>query len=166
MTHVSRRLFLLGTSALVAGCSTGGTTTTTPPTVPALTTDVNLVASGFATLEAALAALPNDPVPATILAKINTEVATIQADAGTIASAISATSTSVVTGLTGAIQAVAALATPFFPAAPLVAGVVNAGMSLITTILAEAGITGAPLSGAPAPVMSVAQARLILAKGA
>jgi len=157
---MNRRTLILGASALpllaVAGCVTA-------PTASQLQTDVTLIANGLSGITSALAALPNSPVPASTLAQINAEIATVKADAAAIASAGS--STTLVTGLTAAVQAIVPLVTPFFPAAPLVAGVVQAAVSLISTVLAQAGIAGAAV-GAPVPTMSPAQARLVLAKGA
>ncbi len=160
--NTSRRTLILGTTALfplalLAACA--------GQTQSQLQQDVTLVADGLSGVTAALAALPGNPVPADVLAKINSEIDIIKTNAAAIATAATP-SPSVVTSITAAIQAIVPLATPFFPAAPLVAGVVTAAMSLVRVILTSAGIAGAALTSAPAPTMAPAQARLVLARGA
>jgi hypothetical protein len=122
-------------------------------------TDIQTLATGLSSIVSALQSLPGNPVPASVVAQINSEIQVINSDAAQIGSAVTV-QPSTAQQISAAVTAIAAVATPFFPAAPAVGAVVQAAVALVPTILAMVGVTGAAPTAPPA--MSAAQARLIL----
>lgn len=124
------------------------------------TTDVQAIANGLSGIVAALKALPGNPVPAATLAKIQTEIDAIKADAASIGTAVTPSGT-IAQDISAAVAAIVPLATPFFPAAPAVAAVINAAVALVPVVLAAVGIQAQHAAAAPAE-FSPDQARLVL----
>jgi len=123
--------------------------------------DVATLASGVKNLDFAMSAVPG--VPASVLAQITKEDAIIQADAAQVASAL-VPSSNIAVEINDAVGVIATLATPFFPAAPAIAAVVSAAVSLGQFIVQD--VTGSsPKAGATPPKMTRAQARKILQAG-
>lgn len=143
---------LSGVALPLAGCSTSAV-----PAPSQLATDVGLVASGLASVVAAIAALPG--VSAATVAQVQGYIATIQADAAQVAAATANVGTSVVQEIATTVSAVAGVVLPLFPATAGIAAIVQAAMSLLPTIMAAVGITSAPSTP---PVYMADQARLIL----
>lgn len=152
---ISRRPLLgLLTMGTLAACATPGATTPTQ-----LATDVNLIASGLSAAIASVAAIPG--VSAAAVTQLQGYLATIQADAKTVAAATVTTPTSTVQEVAQAVQAVASVALPLIPGGSTVLALIQAAISLLPSILAAIGVSGA--APATPPVYSPAQARLILA---
>lgn len=133
-------------------------------TAPQAESDVQLLADGLSGILDSLKALPaNLAPPQATLDKIQAELDLIKSDAAKIGTAV-AGGGSIVQEIAAAVGAIVPLATPFFPAAPAVAAVLEAGLALLPGILAAVGIKTAT-NGYPA-VMSPYQARLILSDAA
>jgi hypothetical protein len=155
---ITRRsvLFLSGAAIALAACSS------TTVTLSQLAADVQLVASGISSVVAAVAQIPG--VPATTVTQLQGYLATIQIDAGKVASAtpsaVAGTSiASIVEEIAVAVQAVAEVALPLIPGGSAAVPILNAAVSLLPIILDAAGIAGATKAvGAYTPD----QARLIL----
>ena len=156
----NRRALLRWGTALGVLAPLGACATLTPSQ---LQSDVKLIATGLSGIVAALAALPGSPVPKATLASIANEISIIQDNALAIATAFSPNN-KLVTMLVDAVQALTPLVAPFFPAAPAIAAVVQAALSLAQVVLQEAGIVGA--LAPTGRLMPPALARQILAKGA
>jgi hypothetical protein len=136
----------------VAACST-------PPTPSQLATDTSLIASGLSAAIASIAAIPGVS-PATV-SQLQGYLATIEADATTVAAATVTTPTNIVEEIAQTVQAVASVALPLIPGGTSLVALINAAVSLVPTILAAVGVSGAAPAG-PLPY-TPAQARLILA---
>lgn len=136
----------------LAACQTGVTTSQ-------VATDVNLIASGLQPVAAALATSPN--IPANVVAKAQSYLSIIQADAAKIAAATANPPADVVQEVVQAVQAFASIASTIPALAPY-AVVIQAAVALLPVILASAGIK---VSGA-APSMGPTQARAVLSLSA
>lgn len=151
---ISRRHLLATTSALVL--LTGASCAFSPTQIQA---DVEAIASGLSTLVTALAPF----APADVLAKAQTFINTIQANAALIASAVTP-SNSILQTISGAISALSALVAPFFPMAPAIAAALQAAVVLINLVLQATGNATPPAHKAlmALPPMSADQARALL----
>ncbi len=149
---MNRRRLLLSGGALVGlgACQTS-------PTPSQLTTDVNLIASGLSAAIRSIAAIPG--VPAADVARLNTYLATIQADAAAVAGETATPVTGTVQEIGQVVQAVAAVALPIIPGGSAILPVIQAAISLLPVILASVGASGAGVVATFSPD----QARLILA---
>ena len=87
-------------------------------------------------------------------------LATIKADAATIAAATATPATSV--EIVQLVQTIAPIALSFVPGGGAIAAIVNAALSLAPQLLTDIGVTGATATSGPPPVYSVASARQIL----
>jgi hypothetical protein len=148
---MNRRTILALSAAAVAVSCAG----LTPSQASA---DVATLAAGVKNLDFAVSAVPG--VPASVVGKIATEDAIIQADASQVASAL-VPSSSLVIEINNAVGLISTLATPFFPAAPAIAAVVTAATALGQFIVQDVtGKVGAAPTG-----MTRKQARKILKAG-
>ena len=154
------RRTLLAASALLpfAGCSLAGTT-------PAQwATDLSLIASWMPNITSALGAM-GTKISAATLAQVNTLAAEVQKDATAVATAtanvVAGTSAATyVQEAVTALEAIAGVVMPLFPASSPVLPIVEAILSLVPEIAAAAGLTAAtvtPMAFTPA------QARALLA---
>jgi|GEM_PF-3443728 hypothetical protein len=142
-------LAMAGAAVTLTAC---GTTTIT---ASQLATDAQLIASGLASAITAIAAISS--VPAATVTQLQGYLATIKADAATVAAA--SAGTSVVQEIASTVQTVADIALPLIPGGSAIVSIVNAAVSLLPTILAAAGVTSAAKTS---PIYSPEQARLIL----
>ncbi len=124
--------------------------------VSALATDVQLIASGTASLVEAVSTLPS--VPADKVAQLQGYLATIQADAQAVAAG-TADATGRVQEIAATVRALAPIVLAYVPNGSAWVPVVDAATSLLPTVLAYVGIAGA---SATAPVYVPNAARLIL----
>lgn len=159
---ITRRHLIASTSALalLAGCSLVN------QSADQIKTDIETIAAGLAGLATAASAF----VPPNILAQVQTVVNTIEADAANIASSITGISTnSLVTDIANAVGVLGTLLAPFFPQAPVIAGIVQAAAALINFVVQTLGLnTPVPAStkfSAPT-AMTPDAARLILRNAA
>jgi hypothetical protein len=116
--------------------------------------DVQLISSGLGPLVSDLVAA-GVKIPADVQTQITNELAILQSQSASVTSVLS-TSFSAQTVIQ-AVSAIAALATPFFPMAPLVAAAVQAAVLLAQGLVANGQTASATLGG-----MSPQQARMIL----
>ena len=147
---ISRRILLAAIP--LAGCKTG-------PTTSQIATDVNLIASGLQPVAAALSTAPN--VSADVVAKVQSYLSIIQADAAKIAAATANPPADVVQEVVQTVQAFASIASTIPALAPY-AVIIQAAVALLPVILASAGLK---VSGA-APSMPPTQARAVLSLSA
>jgi hypothetical protein len=120
--------------------------------------DVMLIAQGIESVAAAIAAMPGvDPAK---LAQIRGYVATIQKDAADIAAATATPAPTTISEIAQVVQALAPIALAVVPGGSALVPVVNAAVSMLPTVLAAAGVSGAI---ATAPTYTPEQARMILA---
>ncbi len=145
---VRRRLFL-GLPAVLAGCAA-------LPTPSQLATDVALVSSGVAAAAQQIAAIPG--IAASVLTKVEADALVVSADAAKVAAAAGQAS-GLVAQIAAAVEEIAALVLPLFPSSQPFVPLINAALSLLPTLLAEAGVRGAAVA---APVYTPEEARLIL----
>lgn len=137
------------TAAILVGCAN------TPPSTVAA--DIQTIAAGLTTIEADLPAA-GVTVPAATLAQVNAAIADLTTNANGIGAA-AVVSPTTVAAIDQDVQLVATLLTPFFPASTVIGDLVEAGVSLIGTVVAEVSpAKAAAVSGR----MSVAKARLVL----
>ena len=160
----SRRALLtttgLGLTAALAACAS-----ITPAAVQTqLQTDTAALAAALQTIPALLAQA-GVTVDAATQAQIAKVLADINANAAAIAATVTAPPTNVTT-IVSDINLVASLVTPFFPMAGVVVPIVDAALSIGSTLLGEAGIALASAAPLPTPKYSPAAARLILAGAA
>lgn len=143
--------------SVLSGCSLISSTTPSQ-----LQQDVTTLADGLSGIVGALQSLPANLQPSPdVVAKIQTEIDAIKADAAAIGSTANPSSTTV-QRISTAVGIVASLVGPFFPAAPMVAMVVQAALAILPVILSAVGIATA--AAAPQKY-TPGQARMIL-KGA
>lgn len=128
-------------------------------TTTQLQQDAQTLASGVSAVVTDLQAIPGVTIPASTLANINTAIASINANAAAIAAALTPAA-SVLTGIQTAVSTLSTLLSPFFPEAPVVAATIQAAVTLVATMLSEAGI--ATTASSAMVSMSPNQARLIL----
>ncbi len=145
-----RSVLLSAVPAALAGCSL------MPRTPAEAATDVQLIAAGVAAVAQDVAKAPN--VPQATLVRVQADALTVSQAAAKVAQA-SAISATLAQQIAAAVQEIAALVLPLFPATAPFVPLINAALSLLPTILAAAGVTGAP---AAHPVYTPAEARLIL----
>lgn len=132
-------------------------------------TDIETIAAGLAGLATAASAF----VPPNILAQVQTVVNQIEADAANIANSITGISTnSLITDIANAVGVLGTLLAPFFPQAPVIAGIVQAAAALINFVVQTLGI-GTPtpamarfMKAAPSTAITPDAARLILRNAA
>ena len=126
-------------------------------TASQLATDVNLITSGLTAAFAALKQIAG--VPSAVLTQIDFYVATIQADAAKVATAVGTPATSTVQEIGQVVQALASIVLPLVPGGSVIEATIQAAVSLLPVILAAAGVSGA---GVPVKYRPE-QARAILA---
>lgn len=140
--------------SLLAGCPSGGLSPSQ------LQQDVQTLSDGLTSIVGWLQSLPAADQPsADIIAKIQAALATIKSDAAAIAGATQP-GQSIIQQIGTAVGVIADLAGPFFPAAPLVAMVVQAALALLPSIFGAVGLV--PPARATKAVYTAAQSRLIL----
>lgn len=147
------RRALIGTTLLAgfAGC-------TGLPSAAQLQADVAGIAAGATTVLAD--ARSAGVLTAAQVTQAQAIVADINTNAAAIANAVQP-QTSWVTAVTNGVVALSALLSPFFPTATPVGTLLAAVVSLVGTILQEAGVTGASPAWL-APTMTPAEARGVL----
>jgi hypothetical protein len=147
---ITRRIVLASAPAALAGCSL------VPNSPSQFATDVQLVAAGVSAAAQQIAAIPG--VAVSVVTKVQADALIVANDAAKIA-----TATGAVAGLAQqiavAVQGIADIVLPMFPATSPFVPLINAAISLLPTILAAAGVKGAKLATA---VYTPEQARLIL----
>ena len=149
MNATRRSLFCAAIpAAILAGCTAAQAQST-----------LQTLAAGWATLPGLLSGA-GVTIPAATLSQVNAAVADLESKATQIGTTVSAPPTKV-SALTSDITLVSSLLSPFYPASTAIGLLVNAGVSLIGTLLSEAGVAAATLN-APAPPMTPAAALLIL----
>ena len=159
---ISRRRLITTASALalLSGCSLVN------QTADQIKTDIETIAAGLAGLATAASAF----VPPAVLAQVQTVINTIEADAANIANSITGISTnSLVTDIANAVGVLGTLLAPFFPQAPVIAGIVQAAAALINFVVQTLGLnTPVPASAkfTASAAMSTDAARLILRNAA
>jgi phage-related protein len=141
-------------SAAAVALAACGTTSTT---ASQLATDVSLIACGLASAITAIAAIPG--VPAATVTQLQGYLTTIKTDAAAVAAATPGAGAATVQEIASTVQTVADIALPLIPGGSAIVPIVNAAVSLLPTILAAAGVTGATKTP---PVYTPDQARLIL----
>jgi hypothetical protein len=128
-----------------------------------LTTDVGLLVTGLAGLSGAIANLPPNvvKVPPATLAQINAAIADLQANAGKVGTAL-APNADAVQAVVNDVVALSALATPFYPASPLIAAVVQAALAMVPGLLVFIHGNAPTVANAAAQKYSPDQARDVL----
>jgi hypothetical protein len=142
----------LATTALV-GCTTAA---------PVVTSTLSTLAAGWANISNLLAA-SGIALPASVTNGVTAAIADLEANAAKIVTAVGAPPTTVQQIVTD-ITTVSSLVAAFYPPASVIGTLVAAGVSLIGTLLSEAGIAAAA-ANAPAAPFEPAAALMIL-KGA
>lgn len=160
MTITRRRAGALLASASVAGLLAGCGAKVPPAAQPSqIATDVELVAAG---LTAAINQVVGLPIPAATIATLKADLAQVQAAAQAVAASVGPVPTASIQSIVQAVQAIADIVLPMFPATMSFVPVINAALSMLPALLAAVGIKGLTLK-AQAPKYSAAEARLILA---
>lgn len=162
MTFMTNRRALLASTVLVplvACASHSGIPTPTPSQIQI---DVQTLVDGLSGIVTALTGI----APPDVLAKIQAELDILKADAAAIANAVTPTQ-SVLQQIGQAVGIIADLATPFFPAAGVVAMVIQGAIAFLPTILGFLGITAArhpnaKIVAVQSHPLTVNQARIIL----
>ena len=150
----------LGLAAFLLGC-----TALTPAAVQtAIQADTSALAGALATVPSLLAAA-GVTVPASVTTQLNSVLAEINSNAAAIAAAATAPPNTVTT-IVSDIKLVAGLVTPFFPEAAVIVPIVDAALSIGTTLLSEAGVSLASAGPLPPPKYTPDQARVILRNAA
>lgn len=144
----SRRDLLLA-GAAVLGLSACGISSVPSGTIAS---DINLIASGVGSIIAALTAA-GVSLPQPTLARVQSAVADIQANARAISGAVAGTSGSLVGNVMNDLGALTGLLTPFFPAASLAYTILSAAVSLGEFVYTA--ITGRPVAQ-PQSLMALA----------
>jgi hypothetical protein len=163
--HTSRRVALSGAALFtLAGCTMLKNLLGTTPAQWAM--DVSLIASGVASVAAAVAQVPN--VAASSVAQVQADAKLIAEDATKVANStatvVAGTSTAtIIEEVAATTQAVADIVLPLFPQTSPFVPIVNAAVALVPGLLAQAGISGTPVVIVPkAPAYTPAEARQIL----
>ena len=133
---MNRRTLLATTLLIPLGL--GACASTTPSQ---LATDVALIASGLGAAIAAIAAIPG--VPVATVKQLQGYLATIQADAKAVAAATATVATGTVQEIASVVQALAPIALSFVPGGSAVWSIVNSALSLLPSVLAAVGVSGA-----------------------
>ncbi len=124
------------------------------PSPSQLASDVNLIVTGLTAAVASIKQIPGVPAPAVM--QLQLYLTKIQADAQQI---VATPAPSTVQEIGQVVQDVAAIALPLIPGGSVVEATVQAAVSLLPTLMAAIGVSGAALSTKYDPD----QARLILA---
>ena len=163
MIHLTRRRLLASTPVAGAAILTACTSTTNPVAVTStVAQDADLIAGGLASAIATLQATSGVLTTAqqATLTQLQGYLATIKADAATIAAATATPATSV--EIVQLVQTIAPIALSFVPGGGAIVAIVNAALSLAPQLLTDIGVTGATATSGAPPVYSVASARQIL----
>ena len=138
-------------AAIVAGCTSAQVTST-----------LSTLAAGWAALPGLLSGA-GVAIPTATSSQITTALNDLQTNAAAIGTAVAAPPTTV-SQIVSDIELVSTLASPFFPAATPIGDLIGAGVSLIGTLLSEAGVAGVAgaRSNTPKPTMSPASALAVL----
>ena len=160
---MNRRALLTNSAIISVGVLAAGLAGCANQTTSQLTNDVNLLDTGLAGLDAALATLPpnEQPSPA-IMAQIQAALTDLNTNTGQIANALTPNA-STVTAIQTDVTTIAALAQPFFPASAVIANVINAAVAVAANLVTMLTPAPAPAAGMGAASMGVPQARLVLA---
>ena len=161
--NISRRaLGGISTAAILTAAGLGACSTSTT-TISQGATDAALIASGIAAALAAVQTIPG--VSSTLIAQLQGYVATAQADATAIASATASTGANLAQSIEAAVKVAAPLLLSLIPGSSAlvntVTPLINAAISLISSLLSEYGVTSA-IPSIVVPKYTPTEARLIL----
>jgi hypothetical protein len=126
-------------------------------TASQIAADVQSIAAGLTAAMADIKLIPS--IPSAALTQLDFYLATIQADAAKVASALATPATSTLQEIAQVVQALASVALPLVPEGSVVEATIQAAVSLLPVILAAVGVSGAGIPARYRP----AQARAILA---
>lgn len=150
MNTTRRTLLALTVPALALAACTGAT-------VASLASDVQLVDSGAQSLASAIIKVAD--VPTALATQIEGYLATINTGATAVAATGTTGATTVVQQIVAAVKALVPIVMPLIPGGSALEPVANALLSMVPTLLAEVGISGA---AGLTPLYTPEQARLIL----
>jgi hypothetical protein len=154
---MSRREILAAVAlAVTSACTSNGGTSQ-------LARDLSLVAQGLGAVEKTLQGIPG--VPGAVLAQVQSDLAQVRSAASQAIQPSVGGLTSSVQGIGALVGNIASAVLPLLPGGSVVVTLVEAAVSLVPTIEAEAGLLSAAMVVSAKPRYTPAQARALLASG-